>query len=434
MSQTTPHWLAGSSVYQINPRTFSSDGTIASVILELPDLKSLGFHIIYLCPIFKADDSADPANWSRRQIASRTNNPKNPYRMNDYFEIDREYGTLSDLKELSRACHALDMKLLLDLVYLHIGPNADILKTQPDFAMKNPDGTIRLTPWNFPYLNYECEGLREYLWCNMVYYIAVVDVDGFRCDVGDRIPLDFWAEGKRRIQAVKPQAIMINEGEKAEYLSVFDANYSFRWHNSIFDLLNADMTAMQVMEKDMEIISGLPAGGLVLRDMDNHDTVTDWPYRIEAHYGSAGMELILAINYTLEGIPMVYCGNELADTARLSMFANRFHPGSFSVTDRRASGEDVDRRRFVISRLNRMKAELAPLCTGRTEWDITQPDAVLKFDRYTDHQRVTFIGNFSDETLDLTVENIGSILLSNRAERNSSQLKLLPYGYVISQK
>ncbi|MBQ8400981.1 MAG: hypothetical protein IJX14_03535, partial [Clostridia bacterium] len=215
---TAPAWLTSGGIYQINPRTFSPEGTIAAVTKELPYLASLGFGTIYLCPIFTEDDSENRENWSTRQKASRTNNPKNPYRMNDYFHIDEEYGTMEDLAECVTECHRLGMRILLDLVYLHIGPNAAILHTHPEFARQNPDGSFINGPWNFPLLDFACAGLREYLWCNMVYYIGVLDVDGFRCDVGDAVPVDFWAEGRRRIRAVKPDALLINEGANGETL------------------------------------------------------------------------------------------------------------------------------------------------------------------------------------------------------------------------
>ena len=156
-----PEWLARSAVYQVNPRTFSKDGTIKAVTEELPYLKSIGFNIVYLCPVFEEDDSTDINFWSERQKASETNNPKNPYRMNDYFAIDEEYGTVSNLKELIDKAHALDMRVLLDLVYAHIGPNAPVIKKHPEFIKQNPDGSFITTKWHFPELDFKCEGLRD---------------------------------------------------------------------------------------------------------------------------------------------------------------------------------------------------------------------------------------------------------------------------------
>ena len=98
MKQNIPQWFLKGNLYQINPRTFSPEGDLQAIARELPFLRDLGIKIVYLCPIFKEDDSQ--TNWSKRQKASQTGNPKNPYRMNDYFAIDSEYGTMEDLKSL----------------------------------------------------------------------------------------------------------------------------------------------------------------------------------------------------------------------------------------------------------------------------------------------------------------------------------------------
>ena len=133
----TPEWFKRGSIYQINPRTFSPEGTINAVTAELPFLAELGFKTMYLCPVFEEDDSTDKAFWSTRQKASQTENPKNPYRMNDYFEIDSEYGTMADLRRFVAESHRLGMKVMLDLVYWHIGPNADVLDAHPEFAKRD---------------------------------------------------------------------------------------------------------------------------------------------------------------------------------------------------------------------------------------------------------------------------------------------------------
>ena len=433
MKNNAPEWFKKSAVYQINPRTFCAEGTIKAVTKELPSLAELGFKIMYLCPIFEEDDSMDQQNWSTRQKASQTGNPKNPYRMNDYFKIDSEYGTMDDLREFVAESHGLGMRVVLDLVYLHIGPNASILKSFEDFAAKNADGTVKCTRWNFPYLNYESQGLREYLWSNMVYYISAIGADGFRCDVGDEVPLDFWQEGIRRIRAIKPDAVMINEGELEEHLRVFDANYGFYWHNCLFDLLTGAMTAKDVIAKHTYYQNLYPAGGIVLRDMDNHDTVTDWPYRIEAHFGSDCMELVLAMNYTIDGVPMVYCGNELADKAKLSMFANRFHPGVFSVTDRSAEGEEVSKRKELIKKLNGLKAEQPALIDSRTQWLAVENPSVLAFKRVGEADEILFAGNFSEETAEVWLDD-GEVLLSNKASIQKGVASLSSYGYVIMRR
>ena len=436
-----PEWLSRSAVYQINPRTFSREGTIKAVTDELPKLKDLGFRVMYLCPIFEEDDSENREFWSTRQKKSETNNPKNPYRMNNYFRIDSEYGTENDLREFIEEAHRLGMRVLLDLVYLHIGPNAPILKRHPEFARQDRDGNIICTEWNFPYLDYTSDGLREYLMCNMIYYLGEMDADGFRCDVGDGVPTDFWVEARRRMKAVKPDSVLINEGSKwNNLLKGFDSSYCFDWHVNLYKAFSGEISAAECRSFLERLANEIPSGAKLIFDIDNHDTVTDWPKRTEKVAGHNGMEQIEVINYLLDGIPMVYCGNELADEAYHSLFANRFHMGRFETTDRRGL-ETLDyslRRQEIMKGLNALKLESDILCYGSTVWvDNSAPEKLLSFSREYNGKKITFIGNISREKAasEFNAEFGGRVLFSNGAEKISDgTIELEPRGYVVLEK
>ena len=436
-----PEWLSRSAVYQINPRTFSADGTIRAVTNELPKLKELGFRVMYLCPIFEEDDSENRDFWSTRQKKSETNNPKNPYRMNNYFKIDSEYGTEDDLREFIEEAHRLGMRVLLDLVYLHIGPNAPILKRHPEFARQDRDGNIICTEWNFPYLDYTSDGLREYLMCNMIYYLGEMDADGFRCDVGDGVPTDFWVEARRRMKAVKPDSVLINEGSNwNNLLKGFDSSYCFDWHVNLYKAFSGEISAAECRSFLERLANEIPSGAKLIFDIDNHDTVTDWPKRTEKVAGHNGMEQIEVINYLLDGIPMVYCGNELADEAYHSLFANRFHMGRFETTDRRGL-ETLDyslRRQEIMKGLNTLKLESDILCYGSTVWvDNSAPEKLLSFSREYNGKKITFIGNISREKAasEFNAEFGGRVLFSNGAEKISDgTIELEPRGYVVLEK
>ena len=436
-----PEWLRRSAVYQINPRTFSREGTIKAVTDELPKLKDLGFRVMYLCPIFEEDDSENREFWSTRQKKSETNNPKNPYRMNNYFRIDSEYGTENDLREFIEEAHRLGMRVLLDLVYLHIGPNAPILKRHPEFARQDRDGNIICTEWNFPYLDYTSDGLREYLMCNMIYYLGEMDADGFRCDVGDGVPTDFWVEARRRMKAVKPDSVLINEGSNwNNLLKGFDSSYCFDWHVNLYKAFSGEISAAECRSFLERLANEIPSGAKLIFDIDNHDTVTDWPKRTEKVAGHNGMEQIEVINYLLDGIPMVYCGNELADEAYHSLFANRFHMGRFETTDRRGL-ETLDyslRRQEIMKGLNTLKLESDILCYGSTVWvDNSAPEKLLSFSREYNGKKITFIGNISREKAasEFNAEFGGRVLFSNGAEKISDgTIELEPRGYVVLEK
>ena len=98
-ARKTPAWFTEGVMYQIQPRAFTPEGTLKTAAQKLPYLKDLGVTIVYLVPVMKMDTSMDKSFWSPRQIRSGFENPKNQYRIADYFHVDEEYGTDQDLAD-----------------------------------------------------------------------------------------------------------------------------------------------------------------------------------------------------------------------------------------------------------------------------------------------------------------------------------------------
>ncbi|KAF1292680.1 glycoside hydrolase family 13 protein [Candidatus Enterococcus leclercqii] len=102
----TLSWWKNAVGYQIYPRSFmDSDGDgigdINGIIEKLPYIKSLGVDFIWLNPIYKSP------------------NVDNGYDISDYQDIQQEYGTMAQFKELLAQVHQAGMKLILDLVINH---------------------------------------------------------------------------------------------------------------------------------------------------------------------------------------------------------------------------------------------------------------------------------------------------------------------------
>ena len=72
-------------IYQINLRVFTKEGTIAAAEKYLQDVAATGADIVYLCPFVESDDDPTYEYWSDRQRRSGCMNPRNPYRLMDYF-------------------------------------------------------------------------------------------------------------------------------------------------------------------------------------------------------------------------------------------------------------------------------------------------------------------------------------------------------------
>lgn len=432
------------SIYQISLRTFTPEGTLKSAEKLLPFLARLGPRYLQLCPVVLADDDMDPVHWSERQKASGTGNPKNTYRLKDFFATDEEYGTDEDLRDFVRAAHRLGLRVMLDLVYYHCGPKATFLEAHPDFVKRNPDGSMLFGEWHFPIFNFACMELREYLWGNMVYFVKEFDVDGYRCDVGDLVPLDFWAEGARRVRAIKPDFLMLNEGRNPEYLTVFDANYFYDGCFDAVPVAKGEMTAEAFRLKWEACRQTLPAGGRMLHFIDNHDVCSDsYEHRHEKTIGTDGVEALLALDFLLDGVPFVFNGYEAADDLKHNMFANRFFGRDATVNWANCLCEKGEKRLELMRTLFRLRETRTALQSTDLTWaSHDAPEQVIAFYRPDAEQPMFVAINMTGGPVILTLDAPpeGMRILQPELVKNASwtwregklQLQMLGFGYLVA--
>lgn len=439
----SPDYLMKTSMYQMFLRPFTQEGTLDAAARLLPQIAALGFDIVYLCPIVEADDDPRMEFWSERQKKSGCNNPRNPYRMADYYRIDPEYGDDAALTRFVNKCHALGMRVILDLVYLHCGPSPVFLEEHPDYMQLASDGTVKNGPWCFPLLNFESQGLREYLWRNMEYFVERFDVDGYRCDVGCGVPLDFWEEGRRRIDALKPGLLMLNEGVDANYLNeAFDVNYGFAWQSVLEKVLKGESSVQELAECWKKTDDELPAGRTLSRFIDSHDVANEsYDVRLETILGTRGVEAALVLNYTIDGMPFVYNGYEVCDTAKHNIFANREYGRNF-IDWSGALTEKGEQRMELLCMLNTLKHEQAALQTGKTTWlHVSEAGRVAAYTRVCGEERILVVVNTADAPLhtqvslpDFTQETAEELLEYGSVWQQADgglQVSLLPRGYVL---
>ncbi|MDO5318350.1 MAG: alpha-amylase family glycosyl hydrolase [bacterium] len=383
-TQPAPDYLKGAVMYQLFLRMFTPEGTLKAAEARLPFVKSLGTDIIYLCPVAKADRGTDPTFWSARQKQSRFGNPCNPYRIEDYFAVDSEYGTEQDLKDFVAAAHQLGMKVYFDLVYYHCGPNAVFLKNHPDWVLRKSDGSFELGEWAFPRLDIQNTAVREYLYENMRWYLTEFDCDGFRCDVGDMVPLGFREEAHRRNRQVKPDVVMMCEGDSTvDQVEAFELNYAFPMQRAIGDFLRGRGSATNLSVACVAREAKAPKGYRWMRCFQNHDYANCAPGedRWEKKYGLDLNDGLLATIYTLDGVPMLYNGQEVADTAPHSIWSNRFH-GKWCIDWSAAMTPAGEHRRMFIQSLAKIRHEHPSFFDAPTIWvETPYPDDVYAFQR-----------------------------------------------------
>ena len=426
-------WLTEGVIYQLFLRSFTPEGTLKSATAKLAEVAAIGVDIIYLCPICVQDDDGRVEFWSRRQVASGCKNPKNPYRIKDYYNVDAEYGTNDDLKEFVSVAHRLGMKVLLDIVFFHCGPEAVFLKEHPDFVKRTPDGGFEIGEWNFPVLNYESQGLREYLWNNLEYLLRDFDFDGFRCDVSDCVPLDFWVEGRRRLEQIKPDVVMLAEGERAEdQIYAFDIDYCFTLTKVLYGIMEKTQTVRDFRNTWERMRAERPVGSRFIRYIDNHDLANDLPARIDRVWGFDGVNVALSLNFALDGIPFIYNGQEIADKAKHSIYA--FLPVDWSA----ATKPEAKERLRLCRKLCALRHAYPELTRGDLVWlENDCPDRVVSFIRILRGRSLLLLANLSPESVRVAVSlpcgpQYAPLLKSNaEASEASGVYDLGAFGYCL---
>lgn len=422
VARPVPEFLKSAVMYQLFLRMFTPEGTFKAAEKKLPELKELGVDIVYLTPHQQADDDDDQRYWSARQRNCGFGNAKNPYRQKDFYAVDPEYGTVRDLKDFVASAHRHGLEVMFDLVYFHCGPKAVFLGEHPDFIVRNPDGSPKLGDWAFPELNFRNPALREYLYANMVGFVREYDVDGFRCDVADMVPVAFWEEGARRCRAVKRDLIMMCEGLKGDdQIEAFDLTYGFYTQWAIVDLLAGRKPASELQRAWTFAQGDFPRNFHWMRCFENHDFANLVPgeKRKEKRYGPKFNAAMLATIFLLDGVPMIYNGQEIADAAPHSIWSNRDH-GGWHIDWTRAADETARERRALVKRLTALRHRHPALFDAPLEWlETGAPAKVYAFRRKLPDGCLTLAVNVTSQPVEIVLEG--------------KQRLLEPHGFLLQE-
>ena len=436
--------LAASVLYQISLRTFTAQGTLKEAQKMLPHLKNLGVDVVYLCPINLSDDDTDKKFWSKSQ--KKFGMPKNPYRIKDYEVIDPEYGTPEDLKNFVDAAHSNGIRVLLDAVFYHCGPKTTLAKINPDFIRRDDSGEMLLGKWNFPEINYDNPELCRYMMKNLADYVQKFGVDGYRTDAEWYVPPSFWDEAARKLRAIKPDVIMLAESERPRaQVSTYDANYSYRYQDALAEVFGDGKSAAKIAEIERKNKALFPKGARQIRTRENHDTAyMAEDKRPDNAWKNGAFEASFVLSFTLDGMPMIYNGNEIADGSKHNPYHNRFF-GKTSLDWSNALTPKGEKRFVFIKNLIDIRKKTPALYKGETIWlENSAPDSAITFVRKHGNRAYAIFINTKETPLEVSAKldgvNASKILavpLSKNAQclvsENSAKAKLGGFGYAVAE-
>lgn len=311
-----PEWAKNATIYEVNTRQFSPEGTFKAVEAQLPRLKEMGVDIIWLMPIYPISQ------------LDKKGSLGSPYAVANYKAINPAYGTLADFKSLVNRAHALGLRVILDWVANHTGRDHVWVKQHPDWyllvggKMTAPIDPItkKVTDWtDVVALNYDNPEMRKGMIESMQYWVRECDIDGYRCDVAGFVPNDFWAELRPKLDEIKTVFMLAeSEDQPEQFKSCFNMNYGWTMYNMMRAVAQGARTADKIDSLRDANQARFPSWYYQMLFTQNHDENT-WKGTLTELFGP-GADAFVVLSSTLEGMPLVYNGMESGLNKRLSFF------------------------------------------------------------------------------------------------------------------
>ncbi len=385
-ARAVPDWIRDAVVYEVFPRAFSPEGTLAGVTARLDHVRDLGATVVWLMPIHPIG------------ALKRKGTYGSPYSIRDFYAVNPDYGTGEDLKRLVREAHARGMAVILDVVANHTSWDGVMMAT-PELYVRDARGAVQ--PPNADWsdvakLDYANPKTRAYVIEMMSHWLRDYGVDGFRCDVAGLVPTDFWEEARPKLEAIRPGLFLLAEWSTPDLMTrAFDADYAWPFHAALNQVLSLGAPASEIRATWEEERRNFPQGSLHLRFSDNHDEK-----RAIARFGEPAALAAQALVFTMDGIPLVYNGAEIGDTGESGGPAlTERVPLFWPIAVRRPEFRTFYREMIALRRRH------AALRRGETSWvPSSEPDRLVSFVRRGAEEDVLVAVNLSSQPWTGTLE------------------------------
>ena len=301
--------LDRATIYEVNIRQYTIEGTIEAFIQHLPRLKKMGVDIIWLMPMHPIGKT------------NRKGSLGSYYSISDFTGINPEFGTKLDFKKLVDEIHALDMKVIMDWVANHAAWDNIWTNNHPDFFARNEEGQF-LSPYDWTdviQINHENEYAHDALREAMCYWVKEFDIDGFRADLAHLTPVHYWVKARMLTESIKPNLIWLAESDDVNYAAAFDVFFSWKWMHKTEDFFKYHFSISELIDVLFQQNEPFPSHAKQLYFTSNHDE-NSWNGTEFEKYGIYAKALAVFSFFYPNGIPLIYSGQEAENKKRLHFF------------------------------------------------------------------------------------------------------------------
>lgn len=374
----SPEWAYDATIYEVNTRQFTPEGTFNAFAEHLPRLQKLGVDILWFMPLQAIGEK------------ERKGSLGSYYSIKDYTAVNPEFGTIADFKKLVQQAHDEGMRVILDWVANHTSRDAMWVDAHADWYVHDSIGNI-VAPYDWTdvaELNYDNVDMQAEMIQSMMFWVREANIDGFRCDVAGEVPTDFWERATDSLKTLKADIFMLAEAEKPELNNqAFHSYYAWDFHHKMNMVAQGkeNVDSLRLSLKRMN--ERFSKNAIPMYFTSNHDE-NSWNGTEFERMGDAA-KTFTVLSYMLPGMPLIYNGQEVGFNRRLAFFEK-------DSIDWNDSGAFTD---FYTSLNGFKKANQALFSQDKggelTEITNTQPQQVWAFKRTKDGNEVICIFNLS---------------------------------------
>lgn len=385
-SSVSKNWFDDAVIYEVNLRQYTKEGTISAFKDHLPRLQELGVKILWFMPIYPISK------------VKRNGSLGSYYSVQDYKAVNEEFGTFQEFKDLVQVCHELGFKVILDWVPNHTGWDNQWVYDHPEWYTQVNGKIIQPAGTNWTDvadLDYSNEEMQKAMIDALSYWIKEANIDGYRCDVAGKVPVDFWNKAIKELNSIKPIFMLAEDSDNMSLLSNgFTANYGWSLLAAINKSSDGNGCARTIKRELLRVPVIYPDGTLPMNFLTNHDE-NSWNGTTTERLGNS-VDAMNVLMFTSPGLPLIYSGQEGSLDKRLEFFDKD-----------EIDWSDLSKQEFYKNLIN-LKKENPALWNnniqGKLTFINTTNNQLLVFIRKKDDNTVITGINLSNETINATCD------------------------------
>jgi glycosidase len=162
--------------------------------------------------------------------------------------------------------------------------------------------------WDVAQLNYENKALWAGMTDALKYWVKECDIDGYRCDVAEKVPTPFWDQARAALDSIKPVFMLAEAERKEHHLKAFDMSYAWEFMHITNQVAKGEKKLSDIDEYMAKQDTAFPRSSYRMYFTTNHD---------ENSWNGTGFERLGNMRQTMDvlamtigGMPLLYSGQE----------------------------------------------------------------------------------------------------------------------------